>query len=168
MTTTTKVMIMLKIIIVVNHHIIITVMMRVNYKTVAVLGLRYNTVQYNTPWNTTRQCLMKNIELWAHQRQLIAPLLWRHNGRNGVSNHQPHDCLLNRPSRPRSKKTSKLRITALWAGNSPVTDEFPAQMASNAENVPIWLRHHAPVSGLALMDAPYGVYCEYFELIWPC
>ena len=21
------------------------------------------------------------------------PLLWRHNGRDGVSNHQPHDCL---------------------------------------------------------------------------
>ena len=23
-------------------------------------------------------------------------LQWRHNGRDGVSNHQPHDCLLNR------------------------------------------------------------------------
>ena len=22
------------------------------------------------------------------------PLLWRHTGRDGVSNHQPHDCLL--------------------------------------------------------------------------
>ena len=30
----------------------------------------------------------------------------------------------------------------LPAGNSPVTDEFPAQMASNAENVSIWWRHH--------------------------
>ena len=28
-------------------------------------------------------------------------------------------------------------------GNSPVTDEFPAQKASNAENVSIWWRHHA-------------------------
>ena len=28
------------------------------------------------------------------------------------------------------------------AGNSPVTSEFPAQMASNAENVSIWWRHH--------------------------
>ena len=27
-------------------------------------------------------------------------------------------------------------------GNSPGTGEFPAQMASNAENVTIWLRHH--------------------------
>ena len=34
-------------------------------------------------------------------------------------------------------KTSKLRITGLWEGNSPVTDEFPAQRASNAENASI-------------------------------
>ena len=27
-------------------------------------------------------------------------------------------------------------------GNSPVTGEFPAQMASNAENVSIWWRQH--------------------------
>ena len=40
------------------------------------------------------------------------------------------------------KKTSKLRVTGLCAGNSPGTGEFPAQMASNAENVSIWWRHH--------------------------
>ena len=54
-------------------------------------------------------------------------LLWRHNGRDGVSNHQPHDCLLKRSSRRRSKKTSKLRVTGLCAGNSLVSGEFPAQ-----------------------------------------
>ena len=48
-------------------------------------------------------------------------LQWRHNGRDGVLNHQPHDCLLNRLFRRRSKKTSKLRVTGLCAGNSPVT-----------------------------------------------
>ena len=69
-------------------------------------------------------------------------LRWRHNGRDTVSNHQPHDCLLNRLFRRRSKKTSKLRVTGLCAGNSPGTGEFPAQMASNAENVSIWRRHH--------------------------
>ena len=42
----------------------------------------------------------------------------------------------------RSKKTSKLRVTGLCEGNSPETGEFPAQMASNAENVSIWWRHH--------------------------
>ena len=62
-------------------------------------------------------------------------LQWRHNGRDGVSNNQPHDCLLNHLSRHRSKKTSKLCVTGLCVGNSPVNGEFPAQRASNAENV---------------------------------
>ena len=42
------------------------------------------------------------------------------NGRDGVSNHQPHDYLLNRFFWRRSKKTSKLRVTGLCAGKSPV------------------------------------------------
>ena len=37
---------------------------------------------------------------------------------------------------------SKLRVTGICVGNSPVTGEFPAQMACNAENVSIWWRHH--------------------------
>ena len=45
-------------------------------------------------------------------------------------------------SRHRSKKTSKLCVTGLCEGNSPVTGEFPTQRASNAENVSIWWRHH--------------------------
>ena len=69
-------------------------------------------------------------------------LQWRHNVCDGVSNHQPHDCLLNRLFRRRSKKASKLRVTGLCAGNSPVIGEFPAQMASNAENASISWRHH--------------------------
>ena len=77
------------------------------------------------------------------QRQSIA-LRWRHNGHDGVSNHQPHHCLLNRLFGCNSKKTSKLRVTGLCAGNSPWTGEFPAQMASNAANVSIWWRHHGP------------------------
>ena len=72
-------------------------------------------------------------------------LRWHHNGRDGVSNHQPHDSLLNRLFRRRSKKTSKLRVTGLCAGNSPATGEFPAQMASNAENIFIGWRHHVYV-----------------------
>ena len=46
-------------------------------------------------------------------------LHWRHNNYDGVSNHQPTGCLLNRLFRRRSKKTSKLRVTGLCAGNSP-------------------------------------------------
>ena len=42
-----------------------------------------------------------------------------------------------------SKKISKLHVTGLCGGNSAGTDDFPAQRASNAENVSIWWRHHA-------------------------
>ena len=54
-----------------------------------------------------------------------------------------HLCSLNRLFSRRSKKTSKLRVTGLCARNSPVTGEFPIQIASNAENISIWWRHHA-------------------------
>ena len=55
----------------------------------------------------------------------------------------PASRLFTQPSfRRRSKKTSKLRVTGLCAGNSQVTGEFAAQRASNAESVSIWWRHH--------------------------
>ena len=73
---------------------------------------------------------------------VIKSLQWRHNEHDCVSNHQPRHCLLNRLFGRRSKKTSKLRATGLCVGNSPGTGEFPAQRASNAENVSIWWRHH--------------------------
>ena len=41
-----------------------------------------------------------------------------------------------------SNADQKLRTTVLCAGNAPGTRKFPAQMASKAENVSIWLRHH--------------------------
>ena len=50
--------------------------------------------------------------------------------------------IVNRLFRRRSKKTSKPRVTGLCEGNSPVAGEFPAQKASNAENVSIWWRYH--------------------------
>ena len=73
---------------------------------------------------------------------LYVSLQWRHNERDGVSNHQPRDCLLKCLFRYRSKKTSKLHVTGLCEGNSLVTGEFPTQRASNAETVSIWWRHH--------------------------
>ena len=69
-------------------------------------------------------------------------LQWRHNDRDGVPNHQLHNCLLNRLFKAQIKETSKIRVTSLCAENSPVTGEFPAQRASYAENVSIWWRHH--------------------------
>ena len=69
-------------------------------------------------------------------------LQWRHNGHDSVSNHQRLYCLLNCFYGHRSSKTSKLCVTGLCEGNSPGTGEFPAQMATNAENVPIWWHRH--------------------------
>ena len=89
----------------------------------------------------TNYSMARLFMTWWHREP--RPLHWRQNGRDSVSNHQPHDCLLNRLFRRRSKKTSKLRVTGLCAGNSPGTGEFPAQMASNAENVFIRWRLHA-------------------------
>ena len=68
-------------------------------------------------------------------------LQWRHNGLDRVSNHQSHHCLLSRLFGRRTKKTSKLRATGLCEGKSPGTGELPSQMASNAENVSIWIRY---------------------------
>ena len=82
------------------------------------------------------------IEMISMIATYLSSLQWRHNGRDGVSDYQPIDCLLNHLFRRRSKKTSKLRVTGHCAGNSPVTGEFRTQKASNAENVPIWWRHH--------------------------
>ena len=57
---------------------------------------------------------------WVHWRvECFDSLRWRHNDYAGVSNHQPHGCLLNRLFGRRSKKTSKLRVTGLCAANSP-------------------------------------------------
>ena len=94
-------------------------------------------------------CLINSTEntWYEYYPCLNLSLRWRHNERDSVSNHQPHDCLLNRLFRRRSKKTSKLRVTGLCVENSPGTGEFPAQMVSYAENVSIWWRHHVVKEG---------------------
>ena len=83
---------------------------------------------------------MFHAKFWA--RLSKTTLQWRHNERSSVSNHQRLHCLLNCRFRRRSKKTSKLCVTGLFVGNSPVTGEFPALKVSNAENVSIGWRHH--------------------------
>ena len=73
------------------------------------------------------------------------PLQWRHNEHDGVSNHQPHDFYSTAYS---GTDESKHQSSASLAF---VTGDFPAQRASNAENVSIWWRHHDVV-----------VVCKYF------
>ena len=90
-------------------------------------------------------------------------LQWRHNARDGVSDHQPYDCLPNRLFGRRSKKTSKLRVTGLCVGNSPVTGEFPSQRVSNAENFSISWRHQG--SRKAENDS---IPCHWLSLVNNC
>ena len=73
-------------------------------------------------------------------RQPVA-LHWRHNDHNGVSNHQPGGCLLNRLFRQIKVNIKAPRHWPL-CGEFTGTGEFPAQRASYAENVSIWWRHH--------------------------
>ena len=75
---------------------------------------------------------------WGQTASANNSLQWRHNERDGVSNNESHDCLLNRLFGRRSKETSEIRVTGLCEGNSPVTGEFPALRACNAENVSSW------------------------------
>ena len=89
-------------------------------------------------WETTSHCKVVSYRLGGYimiynatpeyglyQWELRQLLEWRHNERDGVSNHQLLDCLLNRLFRRRSKKTSKLRVTGFvrrihrWPVNSP-------------------------------------------------
>ena len=76
----------------------------------------------------TGSCQNDNFQCsqwWNCQKEEFSALQWRHNGHDGLSNHQPHPCLLNRLYRRISKKTSKLCVTGLCVRNSPVTGEFP-------------------------------------------
>ena len=89
-------------------------------------------------------------------------LLWRHNGRGGVPNDRPHDFLLNRRG---SKTTSKLRVTGLCEGNSPVAGEFPARRASYAEKIFISWRHYVKLVPKGSVDNMSAV--ERARACWP-
>ena len=51
---------------------------------------------------------------WHSMNTCVRTLEWRHNARDGVSNHQRRDSLLNRFVQVRIKETSKLHVTGLY------------------------------------------------------
>ena len=108
---------------------------------ISIWYLAQNQILNNKRWIRETACAPYFRE-WVITGRRGYSLRWRHNDRDGVSNHQPHDYLCCFLFRRRSKETSKLRVTGLCTGNSPVTGEFPAQKASNAGNVSIWWRHY--------------------------
>ena len=87
-------------------------------------------------WWCHQEYFRERINSSSTQSMDFRSLQWRHNERDCVSNHQPHDYLFKCLFRHISKKTSKLRVTGLCEGNSPVTGELLAQRASNAQMFP--------------------------------
>ena len=103
------------------------------------------------------------------------PLRWRHNDNDGVSNHQPRGCLLNCLFRRISKKTSKLRVTGLCAGNSPGPVNSPHKGPVTRKMLPFddvimlsgvimfccsWWRSNSWPSAATIMT-------QYFDLLYP-
>ena len=98
-------------------------------------------------WNPS---LWKTKTCWSHTVKTMSAYvllrcwscsLQRLNERDGISNDQRLLYKLNCWFRHWSKKTAKLCVTDHCVGNSLVTGEFPAQKASNTENVSIWWCH---------------------------
>ena len=94
-------------------------------------------------WDTSFWCRSPHV-------CVCVSLWWRHNDHDNVSNHQPHECLLNRLFRIKEN----IRAPRHWplCGKFTGTGEFPAQRASYAENVSIWWRHHIVLVTLVDLD----------------
>ena len=75
--------------------------------------------------------------------QAITNQCQRHNERDGVSFTSLAIVYLTVYSgADQSKHQSSASLTLVCEGNSPVTNEFPSQRASDSENISIWWRHH--------------------------
>ena len=109
-----------------------------SFKIKGPLSSTSNDFKYLRHFNVDKCKKMQIHFMFSWTQLLTLTLQWRHNGRDGISSVRCDGCLLNRLFGCRSKKTSKLRVTGLCVGNSPVTGEFPTQKASNTENVSIW------------------------------
>ena len=102
---------------------------------------------------------------WAFTGLLCFALRWRHNRRDSVSNHQPHDCLLNRIVRRRSKNTSKLRVTAFvlgihrWPVNSPHKGPVTRKMFPSYDVT--WSRSNQS------MPEVHVATCDHITRYWP-
>ena len=134
-----------------HFHIYTCMMLNLNHST---HPFTFDLTQHNNTW-----CSMQIINWFVVDKVTYVFVIIR------FSNHQPHDCLLNRLFRRRSKKTTKLRVTGLCAGNSPVPGEFPAQMASHAENVSIWWHHHVIQSPVLFCLYVPAVYMKSYAIL---
>ena len=80
---------------------------------------------------------------WCIVISMSDSLHWRYNELDGFSDHQAHDSLLT-------------RVTELCEGKSPVTGDFPAQKASNVENISIFSMTSSWYSVLKRSSSVFG------------
>ena len=94
--------------------------------------------------------------------QFLRPLLWRHNERDSVSNHQRLYCLLKRLFRRRSK----LRFTGLCAGNSPRPVNSPHKRPVTRKMLPfddVIMSSNPTALGHKLFRQPTGTHPTYVD-----
>ena len=101
------------------------------------------TICHDSPWVSPS---LDNASFkWLFRDREFLALRWRHNGHDGVSNHQPHHCLLNRLFGCRSKKNQSSASLAFVRGIHRGPVNSPHKWPVSAENVSIWWRHHGLV-----------------------
>ena len=106
--------------------------------------------------------------IWWRKEQ---SLRWRYHERDSVSNHQPHDCLLNGLFRRKSKKTSKLRVTGLCVGNSPGPVNSPhkgpvTRKMFPFEDVIMYCPFYPQYSGCRLLGYVFLTGFQRVKLLW--
>ena len=96
----------------------------------------------------------------------LSALQWRHNGRDSVSNHQPHDCLLNRLFR----RKENIKAPRHW----PLCGEFTGDRWISRTNGQLRGKcFHLVTSSWGLLHFSTHIYCNYLDgsdwlkLSWP-
>ena len=92
----------------------------------------------------------------------FSSLQWRHNGRDGVSNHQPYLCLLVYWGADQRKHQSSVSL-AFGSLCGEFNDDrwIHTQRASDAENVSIWWRHRVALHATIIHGLSQSCYNDY-------
>ena len=114
----------------------------------------------------TISSVIGNKHIFKIATQMARTLRWRSIRHGGVSNRQPHLTIVYSTvySGADQRKHQSSASLAFVRGNSPGTGEFPAQMASNAENISIWWRHH----GSMTWSTHVVILCTFHVLVYAC
>ena len=100
--------------------------------TLAFVAHVYSTIPFKPyKWRSPSGTVIQNVR---SQAFVLSALQWRHNERDGVSTHQPHDFFITVYAQI-EENIKTPRHWPFWR-NSPVTGEFPAERSSYADVFP--------------------------------